>query len=60
MTFIVKLKKKKSLFFFISPDSGIKVEQGLFISRICPGGVVAKFGMLPCVGDRIINVSISF
>ncbi|KAK3761794.1 hypothetical protein RRG08_010119 [Elysia crispata] len=38
-------------------DSGIKVEQGLFISRICPGGVVAKFGMLPCVGDRIININ---
>ncbi|RUS73670.1 hypothetical protein EGW08_018576, partial [Elysia chlorotica] len=38
-------------------EPGIKVEQGLFISRCCPGAVVAKFGMLPCVGDRIININ---
>ncbi|CAL1527985.1 unnamed protein product [Lymnaea stagnalis] len=38
-------------------DSGIQIDQGLFISRICPGGLVAKYGMLPCVGDRIISIN---
>lgn len=41
-------------------ESGIQVEQGLFISHVCPGGVVAKYGVLPCVGDRIISVSSLF
>ncbi|GFR82371.1 disks large homolog 5-like [Elysia marginata] len=38
-------------------DHGLKIEQGLFISRVSPGPVGAKFGMLPFVGDRIINVN---
>ncbi|KAK0049149.1 disks large 5-like isoform X1 [Biomphalaria pfeifferi] len=38
-------------------DPGVQIEQGLFISRICPGGLVAKYGMLPCIGDRIISIN---
>ncbi|XP_059176195.1 disks large homolog 5-like isoform X2 [Physella acuta] len=38
-------------------EAGIQIEQGLFISGICPGGLVAKYGVLPCIGDRIIHIN---
>ncbi|CAG5124909.1 unnamed protein product, partial [Candidula unifasciata] len=38
-------------------DPGIHIEQGLFIGHIYPAGVIAKYGVLPCVGDRIVSIN---
>lgn len=40
----------------IFPDPGMQIEHGLFISRMYQGGIIAKDGMLPSIGDRIVQV----
>ena len=42
--------------FFCISDLGIRLDNGLFISRINPGSYAAKEGILT-VGDRIVSVS---
>ncbi|XP_071107685.1 LOW QUALITY PROTEIN: disks large homolog 5-like [Haliotis cracherodii] len=38
-------------------DPGMQIEHGLFISRMYQGGIIAKDGMLPSIGDRIVQVN---
>ncbi|XP_055954932.1 disks large homolog 5 [Patella vulgata] len=38
-------------------ECGIHIEQGLFICGVYTGGIIAKDGMLPSVGDRIIHIN---
>ncbi|KAK7500983.1 hypothetical protein BaRGS_00007863 [Batillaria attramentaria] len=38
-------------------EGSIQIEQGLFISAVHPGGVIAKDGMLPSFGDRVISIN---
>ncbi|XP_041362513.1 disks large homolog 5-like [Gigantopelta aegis] len=38
-------------------DPGISIEQGLFIARISPGGMIAKDGIMLSVGDRIVKIN---
>lgn len=44
------------MIFIIVSDLGFHLEQGLYISRITPGSIVAKEGILT-TGDRIVCVS---
>lgn len=38
-------------------EGSMQIEQGLFISAVHPGGVIAKDGMLPSFGDRVISIN---
>ncbi|XP_069123796.1 disks large homolog 5-like isoform X1 [Argopecten irradians] len=40
----------------LGKETGIHIEQGLYVSRITPGSVVAKEGLL-VTGDRIVGVN---
>ena len=44
-------------FLLLFSDPGITIEQGLFIARVSPGGVIAKDGIMLSAGDRIVKVS---
>ncbi|XP_076455476.1 disks large homolog 5-like isoform X2 [Babylonia areolata] len=38
-------------------EDSVQLEQGLFISRIHPGRIIAMGGMLPSCGDRLISIN---
>lgn len=65
LTLVVRRRKSTStriwqplqLLISSQKDSSIQIEQALFISAVLPAGFVAKDGMLPSVGDRLISIN---